>query len=209
MKEVTSTLITEAVFSDDGIKRYVLRKTWNVTKPKLTIIMLAPSQASDVSMDTTTQLVVNNVCRLGYGGVTIVNLFAKLNDFALKEAEAEDPENLEAIIEAVKNCEKAVYAAGTGKLKNKVFQKRQEQVMTAIRPYEDKLHCLCNAAGGGRLQHPLSPVVREWHLSPLKISELIEEKPLEAKQPDEKGQETRQSEKKPRGRPAKNAAKTK
>lgn len=182
MKEVKSTLITEAVFSDDGTKRYLLRKTWDAAKPKLTIIMLAPSQASEVSMDTTTQLVVNNVCRLGYGGVTIVNLFAKLNDFMLREAEAEDPENLEAIIEAVKDCEKAVFAAGTGKLKNKVFQKRQEQVMTALRPYEDKLHCLCNETGGGRLQHPLSPVVREWHLSPLKISELIGPAKEETKQ---------------------------
>lgn len=182
MKEVKSTLITEAVFSDDGTKRYLLRKTWDAAKPKLTIIMLAPSQASEVSMDTTTQLVVNNVCRLGYGGVTIVNLFAKLNDFMLKEAEDEDAENLEAIIGAVKDCEKVVLAAGTGKLKNKMFQKRQEQVMTALRPYEDKLHCLCNETGGGRLQHPLSPVVREWHLSPLKISELIGPAKEETKQ---------------------------
>ena len=192
MKEVKSTLITEAVFSDDGTKRYLLRKTWDAAKPKLTIIMLAPSQASEVSMDTTTQLVVNNVCRLGYGGVTIVNLFAKLNDFMLKEAEDEDAENLEAIIGAVKDCEKVVLAAGTGKIKNRVFQKRQEQVMTALRPYEDKLHCLCNETGGGRLQHPLSPVVREWHLSPLKISELIGPAKEEPKQ-----------EKKPKGKTAK------
>ena len=192
MKEVKSTLITEAVFSDDGTKRYLLRKTWDAAKPKLTIIMLAPSQASEVSMDTTTQLVVNNVCRLGYGGVTIVNLFAKLNDFMLKEAEDEDAENLEAIIGAVKDCEKVVLAAGTGKLKNKMFQKRQEQVMTALRPYEDKLHCLCNETGGGRLQHPLSPVVREWHLSPLKISELIGPAKEETTQ-----------EKKPKGKTAK------
>ena len=192
MKEVKSTLITEAVFSDDGTKRYLLRKTWDAAKPKLTIIMLAPSQASEVSMDTTTQLVVNNVCRLGYGGVTIVNLFAKLNDFMLKEAEDEDAENLEAIIGAVKDCEKVVLAAGTGKLKNKMFQKRQEQVMTALRPYEDKLHCLCNETGGGRLQHPLSPVVRELHLSPLRISELIGPAKEETTQ-----------EKKPKGKTAK------
>lgn len=198
MKEVKSTLITEAVFSDDGTKRYLLRKTWDAAKPKLTIIMLAPSQASEVSMDTTTQLVVNNVCRLGYGGVTIVNLFAKLNDFMLKEAEDEDAENLEAIIGAVKDCEKVVLAAGTGKLKNKVFQKRQEQVMTALRPYEDKLHCLCNETGGGRLQHPLSPVVREWHLSPLKISELIGPAKEETKQ-----------EKKPKGKSAKKNSQSK
>ena len=45
--------------------------------------------------------------------------------------------------------------------------------MTALTPYEDKLYCLCNADGEGRLQHPLSPQVREWNLSPLKIKELI------------------------------------
>ena len=45
MKEVKSTLITEAVFSDDGTKRYLLRKTWDASKPKLTILMMAPSQA--------------------------------------------------------------------------------------------------------------------------------------------------------------------
>lgn len=173
MKEVKSTLITEAVFSDDGTKRYLLRKTWDASKPKLTILMMAPSQASAVFMDNTTQLVGNNACRLGYGGVTIVNLFARINDFMLKEAEEEDAENLQAILTAAKDCEKVVLAAGTGKIKNKVFQKRQEQVMMALRPYEEKLYCLCNTTGAGRLQHPLSPVVREWHLSPLKVSELI------------------------------------
>ena len=192
MKEMTSTLITEAVFSDDGGKRYSLRKCWSVTKPMLTVVMLAPSQASDVSMDTTTQLVVNNVSRLGYGGVTIVNLFARLNDFMLREAEDEDVENLEAVVRACAECETIVYAPGTGKIRNKVFQKRQEQILNAIRPYEDKLHCLCNEKGEGRLQHPLSPVVREWHLSPLRVSELIAPMKEEAK-----------PEKKPKGRPPK------
>ena len=174
MIEKTSTLITEAVFSDDGAKRYLLKKTWNVTKPKLTIVMLAPSQASEVSMDTTTQLVVNNVSRLGYGSVAIVNLFATLNDFALKQAEEEDPENLDAILRAVEEADQLVYAPGTGKSKNKVFQKRQEQVLLAVRSYEDRLHCLCDKDGGSRHLHPLSPRVREWHLAPLRISELIE-----------------------------------
>ena len=32
---------------------------------------------------------------------------------------------------------------------------------------------LCDEDGDGRLQHPLSPQVREWSLSPLKIKELI------------------------------------
>lgn len=88
MEKIVATLTTEAVFSDDGLKRYLLRKTWDDTKPKLAIVMLAPSEASGIELDTTTQLVLNNSARLGYGSVSIVNLFATLNDFSLKQAGA-------------------------------------------------------------------------------------------------------------------------
>ena len=173
MNTIQTTLTTEAVFSDDGLNRYLLRKTWDPEKPKLTIIMLAPSAASGIELDTTTQLTLNNAARLGYGSVSIVNLFATLNDFSLTQAEDEDPENMNAIIEAAKDADLIVYAPGIGKAKSKVFQQRQEQVLHALQPYEDKLHCLCSVNGGGRLQHPLSPAIRIWGLSPLKISELM------------------------------------
>lgn len=175
MQTVTTTLTTEAVFSDDHIKRYLLRKTWDDAKPALAIIMLAPSDAAGIELDSTTLLVLNNASRLGYGSVHILNLFATLNDFALKEAEGEDADNINAIVQSAERADTLIYAAGTGKAKNKVFLRRQTQVLTALRPYESKLHCLTNATGKARLQHPLSPAVRTWHLSPLKISELIEE----------------------------------
>ena len=136
--------------------------------------MLAPSDASGIALDTTTQLVLNNADRLGYGSVTIVNLFATLNDFALHQTEEEDPENLSFIVEAARNADQIIYAPGTGKVKNKAFQKRQEQVLSALAPYEVKLCCLCGESGNARLQHPLSPAVRVWHLSPLKINELVQ-----------------------------------
>ena len=173
MNTITTTLTTEAVFSDDGLKRYLLRKTWDDGKPKIAVIMLAPSEASGIELDTTTQLVLNNASRLGYGSVAIVNLFANLNDFNLRQAEDEDPDNLNAILSAVQDADCVVYAPGTGKAKNKVFQRRQEQVLSALRPIERNLHCLCNEDGNARLQHPLSPAVRTWHLSQLKIGELI------------------------------------
>jgi len=173
MPTITTTLTTEATFSDDNLKRYLLRKTWDENKPKLAIIMLAPSEAAGIELDNTTLLVLNNSSRLGYGGVDVLNLFATLNDFGLKEAESEDPDNLNAIVQSAQEADIIIYAAGVGKVKSKVFQRRQEQVLTALRPYEDKLHCLTNESGRARLQHPLSPAVRTWHLSPLKISELI------------------------------------
>ena len=173
MPSITTTLTTVATFSDDNLKRYLLRKIWDENKPKLAIIMLAPSEAAGIELDNTTLLVLNNSSRLGYGGVDVLNLFATLNDCGLKEAEDEDPDNLNAIVQSVQEADIIIYAAGVGKAKSKVFQHRQEQALTALRPYEDKLHCLTNGSGRARLQHPLSPAVRIWHLSPLKVSELI------------------------------------
>lgn len=173
MNTITTTLTTQALFSDDNLKRYLLRKIWDEKLPQMTIIMLAPSDAAGIALDTTTQLVLNNAARLGFGGVSIVNLFATLGDFTLSEAEGEDPENLDAILDAAQSADLIVYAPGVGKAKSKVFQQRQEQVLTALTPYEAKLHCICNEDGKARLQHPLSPAVRIWNLSQLSASELL------------------------------------
>lgn len=193
MNVINTTLVTRAVFSDDGKKRYLLSKTWDETKPKLAIVMLAPSDASGIAMDSTTALVLNNVTRLGYGSVAIVNLFATLNDFSLKQTETEDPENMDAIVQAASTADCIVYAPGVGRNKQKQFLARQEQVLKALLSYEEKLHCLCDSCGNARLQHPLAPSVRTWHLSPLKVQELIAEPPKA--EPEQK--------KKGKGRPAK------
>ena len=173
MNTITTTLVTEATYSEDGLNRYVLKKTWDEGKRRLAVIMLAPSDASAVSLDNTSMLVLNNAVRLGYGAVTILNLFATVNDFSLKQAEDEDPENLDAIVQACQEADTIVYAPGTGKAGNKSLQRRQQQVLNALRPLESKLNCLCDADGNARLQHPLSPAVRTWYLSPLKVSELF------------------------------------
>lgn len=187
MQTIKTTLTTEAIFSDDGAKRYLLRKSWDEGKPTLSIIMLAPSAAAGIELDSTTQLVLNNASRLGFGGIDILNLFSTLNDFALKEAEDEDADNLNAIVQSAEKAETLVYAAGVSKAKNKAFQQRQEQVLNALRPYESKLHCLTGEGGKARLQHPLSPAVRVWHLAPLKISELVPEPKKEAEPKQKKG----------------------
>jgi len=113
--------------------------------------MLAPSAAAGVTLDSTTMLVMNNAARLGYGSVTILNLFATLNDFRLMQAEIEDAENLEIILSAAQTADVIVYAAGVGKAKNKQFQERQKQVLTVLQPMEHKLFCLCDARGNARL----------------------------------------------------------
>ena len=85
-----------------------------------------------------------------------------------------DEENLQAILKAAEASDCFVLGAGTGKAKNKVFQQRLEQVLMALRPYEDKLHCLCDKDGGSRGLHPLSPRLRQWCLSKCSVSEFID-----------------------------------
>lgn len=119
MEKIVTTLTTEALFADDSLKRYLLRKTWDDSKPKLAIVMLAPSEASGIELDTTTQLVLNNCSRLGYGSMSIVNLFATLNDSSLKQAEEEDPENMDVIVQQAQDADIIVFAPGVGKPKAK------------------------------------------------------------------------------------------
>ena len=131
-----TTLHTTAVYSEDDSKRYLLQKAWNSDLPKLAIIMLAPSEAGVISMDSTSMLCVNNAFRLGYGTISILNLFATLGDFSLKQAEVEDAENMDTILRCCEEADAIVYAPGVGKSKNKVFAQRQEQVLAMLKKHE-------------------------------------------------------------------------
>lgn len=177
MNTIITTLTTEAIFSEDGQKRYLLRKTWDAEKRKLAIIMLAPSKASGIVLDNSTLLVLNNASHLDFGRVDILNLSAVLDDFTLKSAEFDDSENIETIIKSVEDADVIVYAAGVGKSKSKRFQELQKNILENLLPYEANLHCLCNANGNARFQHPLSPAVKIWNLSPMKVSELVDVTP--------------------------------
>lgn len=187
MNTIKTNLTTEAIFSDDGLRRYTLKKTWDSALPKLAIVMLAPAEASGIVLDNTTQLCLNNSARMGYGSIEIVNLFSRLNCTDPEEYDEEDDaDNIEAIVAAAKTADLVVYAPGTGKAKCKVFQERQKDVLNALRPFAHKLNCLCNESGRARLQHPLSPSLRNWTITPFEISELISEPVKEESKPKRK-----------------------
>ena len=195
MKTIQTKLETAAVFSDDGSKRYLLKKLWDSKKPSLAIIMLVPSEASGIALDNTTLLVLNNAFRLGYGSVSIVNLFANLNDTSLTCEEESDAVNLAMITEEAKQSDTVVYAPGVGKAKNPIFQTRAAQVLEALKPYSKKLKCISNDDNTVRLLHPLTPVVRTWVLRDVTIEEALQAAPKEV-----------HKEKRPVGRPRKAAA---
>ena len=174
MKTIVTDLRTEAVYSKDGQKRFLLRKSWDNNLPKLAVILLCAGSAGTVELDMTTQLVLNNATRLGFGSVVILNLFATTNDNALTRAAGMDSQNLEIIVQECAKAEKIVFAPGTGKAKNKLFADVQEQTLLALSLYEDKLYCLADGKGGSRGLHPLSPRVRSWELSKCLISDFID-----------------------------------
>ena len=174
MKTIQTTLTTTATYNDDGTKKYLLTKEWDKTKPSLAIVLLAPSTASGIELDTTTHLVLNNAERLGYGSVSILNLFAAMDDPSFSTAEEEDRENMQVIVEAAKNCDVLVYATGNGKAKNEMFQKRSTQVLKQLKPYEKKMKCLSNEDGSVRMRHPLFPAVRTWYLRDTTVKEAMQ-----------------------------------
>ena len=173
MKISTTTLTTEAAFSEDGKKRYLLHKEWDTGKPQIAIIMLAPSDADGISLDKTTLQVLNNTVRLGYGGVYILNLFSTLNDYALRMVDVNDEENMQVFHMVLDKVDTVIYAPGVGKAKNQIFIDRQKQICEILKAHETKLQCLCDDEGKSRLQHPLSPAVHIWYLSKVTVREIL------------------------------------
>lgn len=74
-----TTIKTEAHFSEDGKHRYLLKKEWNKAKKKAMVIMINPSSADGMVIDHTTMYVINNLSKLDFGSVDIVNMFSKID----------------------------------------------------------------------------------------------------------------------------------
>src|ERR1700684_272716 len=66
----------EAVISDCGKYRYLLRRAWDHTKPRVLFVMLNPSTA-DASIDDPTIRACIRLCKAhGFGSFEVVNLYA-------------------------------------------------------------------------------------------------------------------------------------
>ncbi len=168
-KTETSTMKTTVVYNDNKTHRYLLRKEWNENLPEAMVLMLSPSVADTVSVDRTTMLVLENLERLHYGKVSIVNLFSALNG---KRTENElDDENLAHITEAAERAESIIYAVGTGGDGNKTVLKQQRDILNLLNPWKDKMQCIADR-NGKKFYHPLCPAVHYWQLADFDYKEL-------------------------------------
>lgn len=66
---------SEAIFDASLKNRFVLRRIWNESLPRLAFLMLNPSTASDLIDDPTVRKTQTYARLWGYGSVTVVNIF--------------------------------------------------------------------------------------------------------------------------------------
>ena len=172
MLEETTTIRSKAIFSDDKEHRLLLRKEWNNEKPSAMVIMINPNTADTVNFDMTTMLVLNNVSKLGFGSVNIVNLYSrimeKLNlrfngDDELIDDEADDViEQYSAMSDAI------IIAWGTIGKNTLRVRERQKYLLELIKRHANKMYQI-----GKNACHPLTPAVRrEWVLEPYEMEEI-------------------------------------
>ena len=181
MKEVNANIAVDAVFSEDGKHRYALTYTWDPEKPRLSILMIAPGSSPKLDSEhaakgLTEQLCINNCSRLGtYGGITIINLFSRINDDYAQVPKnsfkgATNEENDEVIMKMIDGTD-IVIAFGSIINTNKLAYMRACQVVKSIEEkYPDRLFCIHD--GIRRFLHVLDIYSRrEWNL--LKVTDVL------------------------------------
>lgn len=158
-----SIIKTEAYFSEDKKHRYLLKKEWDKNKKKAVVIMINPSTAQEIVTDHTTMFVINNLSKLDYGSVDIVNMFSKVGTklkLGVEMKELVGDKTDEFISKSVEKADLVVIAWGKGADNNKRITERQEQLKQLLEPFKEKLHQISEIGF-----HPLCPQVRNnWNL---------------------------------------------
>ena len=171
---VTSTMITEVTYDESKNNRFLVKKEWDKSKKKALIIMKNTGITEEVMQDQTTMYVVNNLSTLGYGTVTIANLYPNIKG---KETRAIREQNLKCIEEAAKNSDDVIIAVGKGIETNKDATERLQIVTEIIGGTKARLLETESISSKRRGMHPLSPELkRGFALVPYVIKEKKDDK---------------------------------
>lgn len=164
------TIRCVAIFNDERTHRYTWKRVWDKDKPLLVVVMLHPCFADTVICDTTSYLVVNNVRRLEkYGGLNIVNLYARLTEKLTFRWESEEAligeDNDTYIKRAALEADDIVLAWGIGASNVQAISNRIDNVIELLSGLNKNLLVISDGKRKGL--HPLTPSIRsEWTLVP-------------------------------------------
>lgn len=166
MKTETTVIKSKALFSDDGLHRLLLCKEWSKNNKTAMIITINPNTADTLNMDLTTMLMINNLNKLGFGAVNIVNLYSKIMPkLSLRFNSDDDFIDVETdtIIEQYAAMSDAIIIAwGSVGNNSQRVRDMQTELLEMLAKYENKLYQI-----GENGYHPLTPAVRnEWELEP-------------------------------------------
>lgn len=144
----------DAVISECGKYRYLLRRTWDHAKPRVLFVMLNPSTADASIDDATIRSCIRLSKGLGYGSFEVVNLMAwratKPDDIPNKPSEAMGPNNPRTIESAVSRCDVVICAWGA----HPYAERFRGGVLDIIRLYRPAAYCLGKTKSGAP-KHPL------------------------------------------------------
>lgn len=171
MKTETTVMKSKALFSDDGEHRLLLRREWDKNGKTAMIIMINPNTADTLCMDMTTMLVLNNLYKLGFGSVNIVNLYSRITPKLSLRFNSDDDliaKECDEIIEQYAASSDAIIIAwgSLGNTSERV-RERQADILERLSKFRNKLYKI-----GEHGYHPLTPAVRnQWELVPYEMEE--------------------------------------
>jgi len=143
----------DAVISECGRYRYLLRRTWDHGRPRLLYVMLNPSTADAEIDDPTIRSCVRLAKGNGYGSFEVVNLFALRATKPAELSHASDPvgpRNDYIIEAAILRCDVAVCAWGG----HPMAEDRGRSVYTSLRRHRPAVFCF-GLTKTGAPKHPL------------------------------------------------------
>ena len=142
-----------ARFSPCRRYRYTLTRTWDPARPALVFCMLNPSTADETQNDPTVERCQRRAVRMGFGGVTVLNLFAFRSTDPTALYAADDPvgpENDAAILATIRGAGMLICAWG----KHGNLHGRGAQVRAMFRNEGIAAHALA-VNQDGTPKHPL------------------------------------------------------
>lgn len=143
----------DAVISDCGRYRYLLRRTWDHGLPRVLIVMLNPSTADAEIDDATIRSCIRLSRGLNYGSFEVVNLFALRATDPSALGRTNDPigpRNDDEIEAAILRCDIAICAWGA----HPMAGNRDGAVQSLLRSRRPAVFCF-GITKSGAPKHPL------------------------------------------------------
>lgn len=139
----TMTIERKGIFDKNRKKRFELTFTCKDSKQKKSILVIGLNPASDdISMlDTTTTFILNNLIPMGYGTITICNLYGELFKQRLKPSEVpNNRENRKYLEEVLKRrFDTILLGYGNTFLTNKFVKEEKEYLRKLLSDYKEKV----------------------------------------------------------------------